>query len=251
MSDRAAAASISAGEPTAGPDLRRFPTTDICVSIHAIRSAYWPPAEGPTRRASNLQRFSLRLARSASPDDQFATMIFSLFPRSRQETTIRTLYGAIVAQARTPFLYSGYDVPDTVNGRFDMIVLHLALFLDRMEAGTAPMRALGQAVFDLFCREMDGHFREAGISDLKVPKEMQQMAEAFYGRRSVYREALAALDNVALEAALMRNVYVAQPKANAALLAAYVRAAAESLSRAAGFERGQLAWPDPAAHISQ
>lgn len=180
-------------------------------------------------------------------------MIFSLFPRSRQETTIRALYGTIVAQARTPSLYTGYDVPDTVNGRFDMVVLHLALFLDRMEAGTGPMRLLGQAVFDLFCREMDGHFREAGVSDLKVPKEMQQMAEAFYGRRSVYREALAAPGNAALEAALMRNVYAAQPEAvaGAVRLAAYVRAASESLSRATGLEEGQLAWPDPAAHISQ
>lgn len=194
--------------------------------------------------------FQPREAGLPTPEDQFATMIFNLLPRSRQETTIRTLYGAIVAQARTPIFYSRYDVPDTVNGRFDIIVLHLALFLDRMEAGPAPMRTLGQAVFDLFCREMDGHFREAGISDLKVPKEMQRMAEAFYGRRSVYREALAMADNVALEAALMRNVYVAQPKANASLLAIYVRAAAESLSRATGLEQGQLAWPDPAAHIS-
>ena len=92
-----------------------------------------------------------------------------------------------------------------------MIVLHLALFLDRTEAAGEPARILGQGVFDLFCREMDGHFREAGVSDLKVPKEMREMAEAFYGRRSVYRAALAAPDNDALEAALMRNVYLAQP----------------------------------------
>ena len=176
-------------------------------------------------------------------------MIFSLFPGNRQDTTIRALYGTIVAQARTPFFYRGYDVPDTVNGRFDMIVLHLALFLDRMEAGTEPMRELGQKIFDLFCREMDGHFREAGVSDLKVPKEMQQMAEAFYGRRSVYREALAAPDQEALEAALTRNVYLERPnaKAGAARLAAYVRAASQSLARENGLEKGQLAWPDPGA----
>ncbi|MES1155884.1 MAG: ubiquinol-cytochrome C chaperone family protein [Pseudorhodoplanes sp.] len=176
-------------------------------------------------------------------------MIFSLFSRDRQESTIRALYGTIVAQARTPSFYSGYDVPDTVNGRFDMIVLHLALFLDRMEAGTEPMRELGQKVFDLFCREMDGHFREAGVSDLKVPKEMRSMAEAFYGRRSVYREALAAPDQKALELALARNIYQERPSATegAARLAAYVRAASQSLSRENEPEKGQLAWPDPAA----
>src|SRR5882757_7838115 len=175
-------------------------------------------------------------------------MIFRLFPGNRQETTIKALYGAIVAQARVPVFYRDYDVPDTVNGRFDMVVLHLALFLDRMEAGTEPMRALGQAVFDRFCGEMDGHFREAGISDLKVPKEMQQMAEAFYGRRSVYREAMAARGNDALEAALTRNLYPEQPGATvgAARLAAYMRIASESLSRETAPEKGRLAWPDPA-----
>lgn len=176
-------------------------------------------------------------------------MIFRLFPRNRQDVTIRALYGAIVAQARQPSFYLGYDVPDTVNGRFDMVVLHLALFLDRMEAGTGPMRRLGQAVFDLFCREMDGHFREAGVGDLKVPKEMQQMARAFYGRRSVYREALAAPGNEALAEALMRNIYPERPgaQAGAARLAAYVRMASESLSRQNGLADGQLAWPDPGA----
>ncbi len=180
-------------------------------------------------------------------------MILSLFPRNRQDSTIRSLYGAIVAQARAPAFYREYGVPDTVNGRFDMIVLHLALFLDRAEAASAPLRALGQGVFDLFCREMDGHFREAGVSDLKVPKEMREMAEAFYGRRSAYRAALAAPGNVALEAALLRNIYLgkdgaldgALDDALPARLAAYVRAAAERPLQEDALESGRLAWPDP------
>ena len=142
-------------------------------------------------------------------------MIFRLFPGNRQETTIKALYGAIVAQARLPVFYRDYGVPDTVNGRFDMIVLHLALLLDRMEAGSEPMRTQGQAVFDLFCREMDGHFREIGISDLKVPKEMKQVGQAFYGRRSVYREALAAPDNRMLAEAITRNIYTEETDAKA------------------------------------
>ena len=74
------------------------------------------------------------------------------------------------------------------------------------------MRVLGQGVFDLFCRDMDDHLREAGVSDLKVPKEMREMGEAFYGRRSAYRAALAEPGDDALEAALMRNVYSRSPK---------------------------------------
>lgn len=174
-------------------------------------------------------------------------MILRLFPRKRPETTIRSLYGAIVAQARHPVFYRDYAVPDTVNGRFDMIVLHLALVLDRTEAATGPVRALGQEVFDLFCGEMDGHFREIGVSDLKVPKEMREMAQAFYGRRSVYRAALAAPDNAALEAALARNIYLTQSGGDALRLAAYVRAAFEKLSRQDGLDSGALDWPDPGA----
>jgi cytochrome b pre-mRNA-processing protein 3 len=174
-------------------------------------------------------------------------MIFRLFPGNRQEATIKALYGAIVAQARAPVFYRDYGVPDTVNGRFDMIVLHLALFLDRMEAGSETMRAQGQAVFDRFCSEMDGHLREGGISDLKVPKEMQQMGQAFYGRRGVYREALAAPGNRMLAEAIARNIYPEDTNAGAERLAAYVRAAAQSLSRQNDLASGQLTWPDPQA----
>ena len=176
-------------------------------------------------------------------------MIFRLFPGNRQEATIKALYGAIVAQARAPVFYRDYDVPDTVNGRFDMIVLHLALFLDRMEAGSEMMRNQGQAVFDLFCSEMDGHLRETGMSDLKVPKEMKQVGRAFYGRRSVYREALAVPGNRRLAEALARNIYLQEASAGARAhrLAAYVRTAAQSLSQQNDLERGQLTWPDPRA----
>ena len=175
-------------------------------------------------------------------------MILSLFSRNRQETTIRSLYGTIVAQARRPSFYRDHGVPDTINGRFDMILLHLALFLDRTEAAGEPARILGQGVFDLFCREMDGHFRETGVSDLKVPNEMRRMAEAFYGRRAAYRAALVAPDYTALAQALLRNIYLedSHAKADAAWLAAYVRIASESLAWEDRMEKGQLAWPDPA-----
>ena len=103
----------------------------------------------------------------------------------------------IVAQARLPCFYRDYAVADTVNGRFDLIVLHLALVLDRLAQDPA-LRSLGQGVFDQFCQDMDHNLREMGIGDLKVPKEMQRMGEAFYGRAQAYRAALAAADDQAL-----------------------------------------------------
>src|ERR1043165_1672290 len=87
-------------------------------------------------------------------------MISQLFRRSRQAAIIDRLYGAIVAQARCPAFYLDSGVPDTPDGRFDMIVLHVFLFYRRVRADAPALRALGQGVFDAFCRDMDHYFRE-------------------------------------------------------------------------------------------
>ena len=108
-------------------------------------------------------------------------MMFPLFRRNARQDTISALYGTIVAQARLPCLYREYGVSDTVNGRFDLLILHLATVLDRL-AEDPELRDLGQALFDRFCQDMDHNLREMGIGDLSVPKEMQRIGEAFYGR---------------------------------------------------------------------
>ena len=92
-------------------------------------------------------------------------MIFPLFRRNRRPDTISALYGMIVAQARLPCFYRDYAVADTVNGRFDLIVLHLALVLDRLAQDPA-LRDLGQGIFDRFCQDMDHNLREMGVGDL-------------------------------------------------------------------------------------
>src|SRR5262249_18838863 len=122
-------------------------------------------------------------------------MIFRLFRRDPQAATIAALYGAIVAQARNPAFYLEYGVPDTPEGRFDMIVLHLALVCRRLGRAQgpdqAPARSVSQAVFDMFCRDMDHNLREMGVSDIGVPKKMRKLGEAFYGRLDAYDRALA------------------------------------------------------------
>jgi cytochrome b pre-mRNA-processing protein 3 len=178
-------------------------------------------------------------------------MIAALFSRlSRRTATIEALYGAIVAQARAPVFYLEYGVADTVNGRFEMILMHAALLLDRLAGEEAGIRAVGQGVFDRFCQDMDDTLRERGISDVKVPKEMKRVAEAFYGRQAAYRAALADTDPSALAAALRRNLYAGAPDEGAAeRMASYMRMAAEVLRKqeAAALADGRLAWPDPAA----
>jgi cytochrome b pre-mRNA-processing protein 3 len=181
-------------------------------------------------------------------------MIFRLFRGGPDARTIDALYGAIVAQARQPAFYVAYDVPDTAEGRFDMIVLHLVLLCRRLGrdagAGQTQGQVLSQCVFDMFCRDMDHNLREMGVGDLTVPKKMQKLARAFYGRLEVYERALAAAGDEELAAALARNVLgQGATYGSARRLAAYVRSAAERLDAAplAALSDGALGFPDPDA----
>jgi cytochrome b pre-mRNA-processing protein 3 len=179
-------------------------------------------------------------------------MIFSLFRRTARQDTISSLYGTIVAQARLPCFYREYGVADTVNGRFDLLVLHLAVTLDRL-ARDLSLRDLGQALFDLFCRDMDDNLREMGVGDLEVPKQMQRVGEAFYGRAKAYREGLAATSKDVLVQAVARNIYGDAPAfpAAAVRLATYMRAAARDLGtqEPSGFLAGEIRLPDPLAVV--
>jgi len=175
--------------------------------------------------------------------------LFRWLKRSPSADTIQGLYGAIVAQARKPGFYADYGVADTPEGRFDMILLHLILFVRRLRPETAPIRALGQQGFDLFCRDMDHSFREMGIGDLAVRKHMRRVAEAFYGRAAAYDAAIEGGDEQ-LTAVLTRNIFpqTASPSEGARRLAAYVRGAIDELDRhaAEAFAQARVSFPDPA-----
>ena len=174
-------------------------------------------------------------------------MIFPLFSRATRRDTISTLYGMIVAQARMPCFYRDYAVADTVNGRFDLIVLHLALVLERI-AAEPGLRALGQGLFDRFWQDMDHNLREMGIGDLSVPKKMRALGEAYYGRTQAYRAALAEASDAALIEALARNIYGGGKDDAATRLAAYMRLAVRDLAAqpAEQMAGGRVHFPDPA-----
>src|SRR3979409_901668 len=113
-------------------------------------------------------------------------MMFHFFRRNPSNRSIASLYGMIVAQARATPFYRNYGVPDTVNGRFEMVVLHVVLVLHRLEFQPAPVRRRGRALFCRFCADMDGSLREMGVGDLAVPDRMRKIGEAFYGRQAAY-----------------------------------------------------------------
>jgi cytochrome b pre-mRNA-processing protein 3 len=153
-------------------------------------------------------------------------MILRRFRPSSSARTIRDFYGMIVAQARSAAFYSTYGVPDTVEGRFDLIVLHLVLVLSRLDRGNGTPRGVGQKLFDVFCHDLDDNLREMGVGDLAVPKRMRRFAEAFYGRQAAYLAALAATDERELEKALTRNIFQGEDiDPGAVRLARYARAA--------------------------
>jgi cytochrome b pre-mRNA-processing protein 3 len=166
--------------------------------------------------------------------------------RARQGAWI---YNAIVEQARRPQFYESFDVPDTIDGRFDLIVLHAGLYLPRLKAVRSEGKALAQAAFDQMFANLEVNLRELGAGDMSVPKKMKGMLSAFYGRATAYDTAIKEGDTTALRAALHRNVYrgaeIAAPKLDA--LATYVRAAFEALKAAPDEDivAGTFAWPAP------
>ncbi|HEY7232173.1 MAG TPA: ubiquinol-cytochrome C chaperone family protein [Pseudolabrys sp.] len=179
-------------------------------------------------------------------------MIFSLFRRHIRADTISTLYGTIVAHARLPCFYRDYEIADTVNGRFELLILHLAVILDRLMADP-QLRDVGQGLFDHFCSDMDHNLREMGVGDLAVPRQMQRVGEAFYGRAQAYRGALALKTQEMLTEALERNVYGngGSSRAAAARLAVYIVAVAAHLrdQPTTSLLAGKLDLPDPASMV--
>jgi hypothetical protein len=140
-------------------------------------------------------------------------------------------------------------VPDTIDGRFDVIVLHIVLLLARLDREGPSARDFGQDLFDHFCRDLDANLREMGVGDLAVPKRMRQFAEAFYGRQTAYLAAFDAPDRRALEKALARNIFQGMDGAGPRRLARYARTVARqfALQDQGALLRGAVVFPDPEA----
>jgi cytochrome b pre-mRNA-processing protein 3 len=149
-------------------------------------------------------------------------------PRIASRGTIETIYGMIVTQAREPLFYRDLGVPDTVNGRFDLLVLHLWMVLGRLKALPGG-GSRSQALFDHFCIDMDDNLREMGVGDLTVPKRMQAFGEAFYGRAAAYDLALTA-GQEPLAQALCKNILNGQGIENARRLALYAETVIAALA---------------------
>ncbi len=143
-----------------------------------------------------------------------------LFGRKRLERAGFELYTQAVRAARDPHFYADLGVPDTMDGRFDMVGLYVFLLIHRLHAASKPGAELAQAVFDAMFLDMDTTLRELGVSDMAVGKRVKAMWEALHGRSAAYAAALDAGDREAMATAVARNVWRgAAPEANAYALA--------------------------------
>lgn len=163
---------------------------------------------------------------------------------------MHAIYAAIVAQARQPVFYAELGVPDTLEGRYDMLMLHAFLYMHRLKDEAEEVKDVAQEVFDFMFSDMDRSLREMGVGDLSVPKKIKKMAQAFYGRATAYDAALAK-PGPDLVAAVGRNVFAGEASAasDAAAIADYMREAAKTL---AGQDTASLTltgpvFPQPAA----
>lgn len=160
------------------------------------------------------------------------------------------LYHELVKHARTPAFYRDLGVPDTPEGRFEMVALHAALVIRRLRAEGAAGRALGQELFDLMFADVDESLRHIGVGDLKVGKHVKRLAGNFYARLAALDEALATGGTAPLRPILLTNVYHGGPppsEAQCDALAAYLLAAERGLGAQAGAAllAGRLAFERP------
>jgi cytochrome b pre-mRNA-processing protein 3 len=126
----------------------------------------------------------------------------------KYDKQVLSLYASIILQARTESFYSLYGVPDTLNGRFDLITLHMFIVLRRLKDLGDEGVKVSQDLFDIMFADMDKNMREMGVGDLSVGKKVKILATAFYGRIKSYDNGIADLNDETLLGCLRRNLFL-------------------------------------------
>ena len=178
------------------------------------------------------------------------TFLFGGRRHAANRRIIDRLNDDLVAAVRSPAFYES-GVPDTFAGRFDVLVLHLALVVRRLRGLGQPGPAMAQDLIDTVFKHLDPAMRELGVGDMAVPKRMKRLAEGFLGRSLAYDAGLAAPEDDGLADSLSRNLYGGTRPARD--LAAYVRSTVAALDGCGleVFTQGPLRFPDPAAFLVQ
>jgi cytochrome b pre-mRNA-processing protein 3 len=166
----------------------------------------------------------------------FDRLFQRLFGKRRARRAGEALYAAALAAARDPVFFRRAAVPDSVEGRFEVLVLHIALLLARLQREGDQGAAANQELFDAMFRDLDASLREIGVGDLSMAREMRRLAEGFNGRARAYVAALESEEGGLLETALSRNLYGGKSAADANDMARYARLQSKALAERPGAE---------------
>lgn len=173
--------------------------------------------------------------------------MLGMFGLGRHERTGFQLYTEAVRAARQPYFYATLGVPDTLDGRFDLVGLYACMVIQRLRAIPPQGPRVAQAVFDAMFSDMDINLREMGVSDMAIAKKVRAMWEAFHGRAVAYEAPLAAHDAAGLADAVSRNVWRGEAAPGAAAIGRIAVAQMQALDRLppADLLAGRLAFGAP------
>ncbi|NKB45999.1 MAG: hypothetical protein GKS03_17190 [Alphaproteobacteria bacterium] len=175
-------------------------------------------------------------------------LINSIREARRNADVSNSLYLGAVGQARSPVFFASFGVPDTVDGRFDLIIIHIMLLVRRLRQNGKAAADVSQSLLNLMFADMDRNLREMGVGDLSVGRQVKKMAKAFYGRAETWETAIdEGTDKVG--SALAETVYrsVDVPAEAISSLASYVMAADSHLAGQTieGLVQGDVDFPAP------
>lgn len=179
-------------------------------------------------------------------------MIFFSARQRAARNNAEAVYTATLSASRRPAFYLDFGVPDTLQGRFEMVALHLFAVLHRLMHDPGDDKDLARLVSEVFVDDMDSAFREMGVGDVSVPRRMKTLYGSFAGRISAYETALKE-GGPALTEAVSRNVFPdGEADGQAERLAHYLEAAVAALRATplSGVKRGDLQFPDPSVAMA-
>lgn len=143
--------------------------------------------------------------------------------RHELKRTAHDFYGSIVALSRQPRLFDEFGIPDSVEGRFEVLTAHMFLYMERLRREGKAGASLAQELVDLCFKDLDISNRELGVGDLKVPKKMRQLAAVFAARIDGYRETIEADDPSLLERRIAESLPLADDTDPSVAFADYLR----------------------------
>lgn len=158
-------------------------------------------------------------------------MFGRFFSAGREKREAYGLYRVLVTQARKPEFYTKFGVRDTLDGRFDMVLLHMFLVLNRLEVDGAATKRLRRYIQEAMVSDMDRAFRDLGVSDMALGREMKKAGSAWFGRMNAYSNAVSGdAPNDTFLAVLRRNVYRDEPADGAEKLCEYCLSSIKALA---------------------